>query len=184
MGFQVSPGVNVSEIDLTTVVPAVSTTEGAIAGVFNWGPVEQRVLVDSETTLVSRFGKPTSDNAETFFTAANFLAYGNKLYVVRTVSSGAKNSTGVANTSGTTGVLIKNQDIFEEGGLSFDANIKVAAKYAGTDGDSLRVEICDSANAYSQNIDPAWGGGSSNNASLNPADSATHLAMSVGSNSA
>ena len=184
MGFQVSPGVNVSEIDLTTVVPAVSTTEGAIAGVFNWGPVEQRVLVDSETTLVSRFGKPTSDNAETFFTAANFLAYGNKLYVVRTVSSGAKNSTGVANTSGTTGVLIKNQDIFEEGGLSFDANIKVAAKYAGTDGDSLRVEICDSANAYSQNIDPAWGGGSSNNASLNPADSATHLAMSVGSNTA
>ncbi len=30
MPFQVSPGVNVSEIDLTTVVPAVSTTDGAI----------------------------------------------------------------------------------------------------------------------------------------------------------
>ena len=67
MAFQVSPGVNVSEIDLTTVVPAVSTTEGGIAGVFNWGPAEQRVLVDSETSLVSRFGEPTSDNFETFF---------------------------------------------------------------------------------------------------------------------
>ena len=34
MAFQVSPGVNVSEVDLTTVVPAVSTTTGAIAGHF------------------------------------------------------------------------------------------------------------------------------------------------------
>ena len=83
MPFQVSPGVNVSEIDLTTVVPAVSSTEGAISGVFRWGPVEQRVLVDSESNLAARFGKPTSFNAETFFTAANFLSYGNKLYVVR-----------------------------------------------------------------------------------------------------
>ena len=30
MPFQVSPGVNVSEVDLSTVVPAVSTTEGAV----------------------------------------------------------------------------------------------------------------------------------------------------------
>ena len=154
MGFQVSPGVNVSEIDLTTVVPAVSTTEGAIAGVFNWGPIEQRVLVDSETTLVSRFGKPTSDNAETFFTAANFLAYGNKLYVVRTASSGALNATGCANTSGNTdGILIKNQDLFESG-VSANANWIVASKYAGTDGNSLRVEVCDSSAAYSSNVDP------------------------------
>ena len=36
MPFQVSPGVNVSEIDLSTVVPAVSSTEGAFAGVFRW----------------------------------------------------------------------------------------------------------------------------------------------------
>ena len=41
MPFQVSPGVNVSEIDLSTVVPAVSTTEGALVGVFQRGPVNQ-----------------------------------------------------------------------------------------------------------------------------------------------
>ena len=81
MAFQVSPGVNVSEVDLSTVVPAVSTTEGAIAGVFKWGPVDSRVLVDSEETLVSRFQKPDGSlNPETFFTAANFLAYGCLLY--------------------------------------------------------------------------------------------------------
>ena len=89
MPFQVSPGVNVSEIDLTTVVPAVSSTEGAIAGVFRWGPVGERVLVDSESNLVNRFGKPTNHNAETFFTAANFLSYGNKLYVVRAANTTA-----------------------------------------------------------------------------------------------
>jgi len=65
MAFQVSPGVNVSEIDLTTVVPAVSTTEGAIAGVFRWGPVGERVLVSSEDDLVKRFGRPHSTSTTT-----------------------------------------------------------------------------------------------------------------------
>ena len=93
MPFQVSPGVNVSEIDLTTVVPAVSTTEGAIGGVFRWGSVGERTLISSEQELAARFGKPTSFNAETFFTAANFLSYGNKLYVSR-----AANTTSSVNT--------------------------------------------------------------------------------------
>ena len=83
MVFQLSPGVNVSEIDLTTVVPAVATSDGAIGGVFRWGPIGERVLIDSENLLAQSFGKPTNFNAETFFTAANFLAYGNRLYVSR-----------------------------------------------------------------------------------------------------
>ena len=36
MAFQVSPGVQVKEIDLTNVVPAVSSTTGAFAGTFQW----------------------------------------------------------------------------------------------------------------------------------------------------
>ena len=39
MSFLVSPGVNVREIDLTNVVPAVATSIGAIAGAFQKGPV-------------------------------------------------------------------------------------------------------------------------------------------------
>jgi phage tail sheath protein FI len=90
MAVQLSPGVNVSEVDLTTIVPSVSTSVGAIAGLFRWGPVGERVLLDSETTLVSRFGKPTNFNAETWFTAANFLSYTNALYVSRAANvSGA-----------------------------------------------------------------------------------------------
>jgi hypothetical protein len=72
MPFQVSPGVNVTEIDLSTVVPAVSTTEGVIVGVFSQGTVEQATLVTSEEDLVARFGRPNANNYETFFTAANF----------------------------------------------------------------------------------------------------------------
>jgi len=94
MAFQVSPGINVSEIDLTTTVPALATTVGGFGGVFRWGPIGKFVLVDSENTLASRFGKPTSDNYETFYTAANFLSYGNALYVSR-----AGTTTGFANTS-------------------------------------------------------------------------------------
>ncbi len=90
MAFQVSPGVNVSEIDLSTVVPAVSTSTGGIAGVFRWGPIDERILISSEVELARRFGKPkTGFNTETFFTAADFLAYSNALYVVR-VSDGVK----------------------------------------------------------------------------------------------
>ena len=174
MAFQVSPGVNVSEIDLTTVVPAVSTTEGGIAGVFNWGPAEQRVLVDSETSLVSRFGEPTSDNFETFFTASNFLNYGNKLYVVRTVSSAARNATGVANISANTdGVLIKNMESFDAGSYTANANHICVGKYAGVKGNGLRVEVCDSAAAWSSTIDV--------DASANVATSSS-LDFTVGSN--
>jgi phage tail sheath protein FI len=87
MPFQLSPGVNVTEIDLTTIVPAVASTDGAIAGVFRWGPIDQRVLVDSENALVTRFGKPTNLNPETWFTAASFLGYGNRLHVSRAANT-------------------------------------------------------------------------------------------------
>jgi hypothetical protein len=144
MPFQVSPGVNVSEIDLTTVVPAVSTTEGAIAGRFQWGPVEERVLVDSEDRLVNIFNKPTSDNLVEFFTAANFLTYGNQLYVTR-----VENSALNASANGT-GVLVKNQDHYENDYSAVDGHGVFVAKYAGTTGNSLKVSICPNASAWQQ----------------------------------
>ena len=102
MAFQVSPGVSISEVDLSTVVPAVSTTAGAIAGPFRWGPVDERVLISSEVELVRTFGKPkTNYNIETFFTAADFLSYSNQLQVVRTSDGFPANLTtggGVAET--------------------------------------------------------------------------------------
>ena len=39
MAFQVSPGVLVQERDLTNIIPAVSTSIGAVAGQFAKGPL-------------------------------------------------------------------------------------------------------------------------------------------------
>ena len=60
MAFLVSPGVEVKEIDLTNVVPAVSTSIGGIVGNFRWGPVEKNITVGSEKDLANQFGKPTT----------------------------------------------------------------------------------------------------------------------------
>lgn len=188
MPFQVSPGVNVSEIDLTTVVPAVSTTEGALAGVFRWGPVEQRILVDSESNLVARFGKPTNFNAETFFTAANFLSYGNKLYVVRaanttSIANGALNA--VANTGAVANVLpfvVKNEEHYntkvDNGDFAVDTDVKFIAKYPGALGNSLKISVCDTSTSYNSSINIANTATVSSNASL------TSFSIVVGSNTA
>jgi hypothetical protein len=108
MAFQISPGINISEIDLTTSVPALATTVGGSAGVFRWGPIGKFVLVDSENTLANRFGKPTSDNYETFYTAANFLSYGNALYVSRagTTTAAFANTVAAANLNSSTAVVL------------------------------------------------------------------------------
>ena len=144
MAFQVSPGVNVSEVDLSTVVPAVSTTEGAIAGVFKWGPVDSRVLIDSEETLVNRFQKPDGSlNPETFFTAANFLAYGNKLFVNRVHDTTHKNA--VSNGS-SAAILVKNEDQIDDATIT--SNDHFIARYPGALGNSLQVSVCRSANDY------------------------------------
>ena len=161
MPFQISPGVNVSEIDLTTIVPAVSTTEAAIAGVFRWGPANYRELVSSENELVVRYGKPDSNNFETFFTAANFLAYGNKLYVSRAVAANTLNAVVGANSSVTiANVHIENIDDYINQAGSYSANAIYAAKYPGAIGNSLKISVCDSAAAYSASLDGNTGGNS------------------------
>ena len=74
MAFSISPGVTVSEVDLTTVVPSTLTTAGALAGNFVWGPAYTRITVPDEITLVNTFGQPDSNTYQSFFTAASFLA--------------------------------------------------------------------------------------------------------------
>ena len=98
MPFALSPGVTVVEKDFTSIVPSVATSIGAFAGEFQWGPVLYPVTVSSENVLVQLFGKPHDDTAQSFFTAANFLAYSNNLKVVRVESAGARNA--VAERSG------------------------------------------------------------------------------------
>lgn len=237
MAVQLSPGVNFSEIDLTTIVPAASSTDTAFSGVFRWGPVGEIVLVDSAVSLVNRFGKPTNFNAETFFTAYNFLSYSNRLYISRAANgTGATPNVSVSATSGSPNVAMtntsglvagmyvtqtSNTSVFtpstrlkitsvtnstsvvlsqnaaatnsavtlyfgrpetaynalavEEGGIvanlvhqiipnenvynskdgALDTDVLYLAKYPGDMGNSLRVAVCDTANAYNSNVTSA-----------------------------
>jgi len=139
MAFQLSPGVNVSEVDLTTAIPSVSTTVGAFAGDFQWGPANEIVTISNEVQLVERFGKPDSNTFTSFFTASNFLQYSNDLRVVRSIGSGAFNAT----TTGT-GVLIENISDYEDNHSSGSGSNVFGAKYPGLLGNSLKVSICDS----------------------------------------
>lgn len=146
MAFQISPGVNVSEIDLTTVVPSTLTTSGAFAGRFQWGPANKIKLIDSEITLTKTFGKPNSNTATAFFTSANFLAYGNNLQIVRAVGSSTLNAD--ANTA-QANIQITNEDSYESTYLNVNSSNlygPFAARYAGALGNSIKVEVFDSAN--------------------------------------
>ena len=143
MAFQLSPGVNVSEVDLTTVIPSILTTAGAYAGEFVWGPVNKRILVDSEVTLVNKFGAPDSNTQVSFFTAASFLSYGNNLTIVRAANTSSHNAS--ANVS-SNGVQIANEDVFESSYLYTDNNNALGpfvARYPGAKGNSLTVSVAD-----------------------------------------
>jgi hypothetical protein len=146
MAFLVSPGVQVNEIDLTNVVPAVATSIGAIGGAFEKGPVSSVVNITSEEELVKIFGKPqaSSNQFETFFTAANFLQYSDSLKVVRAES-------GLLNAGANSGILIRDDDHYQASFAAGEGSHgEWAARTAGTHGNSIGVEICASSTAYEQ----------------------------------
>ena len=175
MPFQVSPGVLVKEVDLTNVVPAVSTSIGAIAGVFEKGPVMEITAVSSEEELVRIFGKPNGSNFETFFAASNFLQYGNALRVVR-AQSGILNAM-----SGGSGLLIKSDTHYQDNFSGGEASSgEWGARTAGAIGNSLGVSMCTSAAAYEETLD----GTSAGEVSGTPAAGATTVTVSAAGGSA
>ena len=115
--FSESPAVTVREIDLTGVVPSVTSTTGAFVGDFNWGPVNTPVLVGTESELASTFGTPLAGDAYAgdFLSVAHFLKYSSSAFVVRAAKSGSASAAAAPFT----------------------------AKYPGKLGDSIVVEVCD-----------------------------------------
>lgn len=157
--FHLSPGVSFNEIDLTATVPAVPTSIGAFAGVFSWGPVDQVHLLEDIQDLQTFFGTPTNYNFETWFTAASFLAYTNALQMVRAANCTSSNlAVGVYNAIaniGTTNVIAsttKNDKDYLNKVGTYDQNVLYIAKYPGVGGNSLRLSVCDSANAYTSTV--------------------------------
>ena len=148
MAFQVSPGVLVTEKDLTNVIPAVSTTSGGIVITAEKGPIDEVTTISSEKQLLDVFGKPTANNFEEWLSAANFLGYGNNLKVVRPI-------TGMVNAVSTgTAVLIKNTEDYlatylTSSGAGSVSNIgPYIAREAGTLGNNLKVSKCTNSTAF------------------------------------
>ena len=150
MAFPLSPGIETKEIDLTTIIPGVGTTEGGYVGNFNWGPVNELVTVSSETELYDRFGGPDANTFVSYYTAANFLSYARSLRLIR---SNANSQTSV---SGTGGISIRNEIDYMTNyadGSASASHGPWAAKWPGKKGDSLKVSICPSAAAYESEME-------------------------------
>ncbi len=163
MATSASPAIVVKEIDLTGVVPSVTSSTGAFVGKFRWGPVGERTLVSDETGLVSVFAAPDTSNNVDFLSAASFLRYSSSLYVVREVDDTAVNASSSYikeshKDSDGTQVLVKNKSHFDT--LSFGTTVdgydpatdtvlqtgnltgSFVARYAGALGDGLEVSFC------------------------------------------
>lgn len=141
--MQLSPGVEIKEVDLSTTVAPVASGLGATVGFFEWGPVEQISTVTSENELVAKFGAPTNDTADSFFGAANFLRYANNLKVVRVVDT----ATSINATNGGGSVFIKNKDDFDNQYATLSAGSEAfVAKYAGALGNKIVVQYSDATN--------------------------------------
>jgi len=147
MAFQVSPGVQVQEIDATNVIPAVSSSTGAYCGHFRWGPAEDVTTVSSGKGLVDSFGEPDSTDisAEHFYPAAMFLDYGIDLKVVRIATTSMVNATTTASSS----LLIKNLTHYRDNYNTGAASVgNYGARYAGALGNSLKIQACGGTAAF------------------------------------
>lgn len=138
---QLSPGVEVREIDLTNLIGTAGASGGAFTGDFVWGPVDEVTTVSSPIELQSIFGKPTDANYIDWYSCFSFLAYTGELKIVRVIDEEAVN----ADDTGT-GTLIKNRQHFDVVQTTNPA-AKFAARYPGAIGNSIAVYVAD-ANTF------------------------------------
>ncbi len=167
MGFLVSPGVEVKEIDLTNVIPALSTSIGGFAGEFKWGPVDELISISSENDLSEVFGKPDATVSKSFLQAAGFLKYGNTLKVSRAITPLSSGDTVAASdtvsaTAGNRGsdlieanykTQIKNLTDFYAKQTAINKGVTFVARCPGEYGNSLKVIISHGTNGYQSGSD-------------------------------
>jgi len=146
MATLLSPGVAWSEVDLTTIVPSLSTTVGGFAGNFVWGPVNELTRLSNEIQLVNTFGQPDQNTFTSFYSAANFLSYTQNILVVRTCDTTKANNA----VSGTLPTIIENKNVYDIEYMNMQAPANTgmfAARYPGAIGNGLKVSLWASANS-------------------------------------
>jgi hypothetical protein len=134
-----SPAVLTTESDQTLYTAQVANKVGAIAGAFQWGPVDAPYqITNGEKEFVSVFGIPDNATYKYVMPLLDFFAYSNVAWVVRQVGANAKN----AFPTGQTAELIKNDDAFASTSI---VGSDFIAKYPGSAGNGLEVVIIDQA---------------------------------------
>ncbi len=137
---QLSPGVLVREVDLTVGrADNVLDNIGAIAAPFKSGPIEESVLISSQSQLINVFGRPQSNDRqyEDWMVASEYLSYGGTLQVVRIDGSGLNNANAGVSIASTT-LKIKNYDDYEAN-YSSRTDFFYASKEAGEVNTNLKV---------------------------------------------
>ena len=167
---QLSPGVVVNEVDLTGIVPGVSTSRGAFVGEFNWGPVLVPTLLDNENQLVNTFGVPSDSSLDSFvgtsfFSCANFLSYSSSMFVVRVAGANSKNasyslSVGSIAVSNVRSLIYSNSYLTISGTNTTPANAQIIVTGANT----ITVQINSGGAGYTAT--PTVSGSGANNETL------------------
>ena len=150
-----SPGISVREVDLTRGgVDFTLNVVGGIAAPFAKGPCNEITRINNENELVEVFGKPgvgtTDYHYEAWYSASNFLSYGGKLDVVRSVG-GDLNTANVAVGLANTTLLLEGLEDYNNNQAD-DTNWYFAAKNPGHWSENIKVAIID--NAADQTITP------------------------------
>ena len=150
-----SPGISVREVDLTRGgVDFTLNVVGGIAAPFAKGPCNEITRINNENELVEVFGKPgvgtTDYHYEAWYSASNFLSYGGKLDVVRSVG-GDLNTANVAVGLANTTLLLEGLEDYNNNQAD-DTNWYFAAKNPGNWAENIKVAIID--NAADQIITP------------------------------
>ena len=141
------PGVIVTETDQTATVRGASSSTGGFIGRFRWGPVNLPIRISDESQLVEVFGAPSLRTAVDFLTVSQFFVYGNDCFVTRAISNNLTN----ANNNNNNNILITNQKNYDQQRsiLFSDGQAgSFAAKYPGSIGNSLSVEVIGSIGDY------------------------------------
>jgi len=139
MAFQVSPGINVSEVDKTAGVVNVSLSSGGFVGPFVWGPCLQVQNVSNEVDLVDQFGEPDDNNFQYWFAARDFLAYSNTFKVVRAISDDALNATGEGKSTTGSGMANTSTTAITGTGTLFQTELVVGQTINLATGESATV---------------------------------------------
>ena len=93
MAFNISPQVNIYEIDNSSHVETKGDTKGAQAGYARWGASGYPIQITGGLNdFAKTFFKPDDQTALSFFIAADFLKYSNKMYFQRVLGASARNA--------------------------------------------------------------------------------------------